>query len=106
MLDTNSAPGRGSVEDRIMNDLKSMGDRIYQVLEFIDARQARFSLEAQRLGINLNQLIAAALAGMLREEIEGTKRTQRPRSLRAKTGCAVNAQHIEHAPIAPGSSKP
>jgi hypothetical protein len=55
-----------------MTDWTTMGDRIFEVLEFIHARKTTFTAEAHRRGITLNQLIAAALAGMMQEEIEGT----------------------------------
>jgi hypothetical protein len=48
-----------------------IGDRIFQVLESIRKREATFKAAAKKRGITLNQLIAAALAGMLHEEIEG-----------------------------------
>jgi hypothetical protein len=62
-----------------MTDWTKIGDRIYEVLEFIRARQATFTAEADRRGIDLNQLIAAALAGMLREEMEGGHYTRKRR---------------------------
>ena len=70
-----------------MNDWKRIGDRIYQIMETIRARQASFTEEAQCQGVNLNQLTASAIAGMLMEEIEGP-RTTRPRRppLAGKTG--------------------
>jgi hypothetical protein len=62
-----------------MTDWTRVGNRIYEVLEFIRARQATFTAEADRRGINLNQLIAAALASMLQEEMEGGHRTRKRR---------------------------
>jgi hypothetical protein len=59
-----------------MNDWGRIGDRIYEILESIDARRATFKREARRRGASLNQLAAAAIAEMVKEEIEGSWATR------------------------------
>jgi hypothetical protein len=62
-----------------MPDLKLVGDRILQILTSVRRAKRTFTAEARRRGITLDQLTAAAIAGMLAEELhQGRRGPPRP----------------------------
>lgn len=68
-----------------MIDYAKLGDTILQILETVRDNRKEFAADAKRRGITLEQLTAAAIAGMVEELIEG-KPPNKQRSAKGNQG--------------------